>query len=200
VSALDLYLHQNAQSARPEATTSGSLWSPGAPLGDLSRDLRARLVGDLITIVVLDRASATSSGTVSSSRKSDLKAGVSAAYGIAKPELLDLAGVSSASNLDGQGTTTRETLLSTTLSAHVTHVLPNGNLVVEGTKDTVVNSERQMITIRGIARPFDVTPANSVRSDRLAMLEVRINGKGVVNDAIRRPNFLYRLVMGLLPF
>jgi flagellar L-ring protein precursor FlgH len=39
-----------------------------------------------------------------------------------------------------------------------------------------------------------------IRSDRLAHLEVRIDGKGVVGDAIRRPNFLYRILLGLLPF
>jgi flagellar L-ring protein precursor FlgH len=49
-------------------------------------------------------------------------------------------------------------------------------------------------------RPTDVSPANTVRSDRLAQLEVRINGKGVVGDAVRRPFFLYRLLLGLLPF
>ena len=158
------------------------------------------MVGDLLTIVVMDRASATSSGTVQTSRKGSLTAGVNAAYGVTRPELTNLAGVKSDSSLDGQGTTTRETLLSTTLSARVIQVLPNGNLVVEGSKDTMVNSERQTVTVRGVVRPFDVSPANSIRSDRLAMLEVRINGKGVVNDAIRRPNVVYRILMGLLPF
>jgi flagellar L-ring protein precursor FlgH len=49
-------------------------------------------------------------------------------------------------------------------------------------------------------RPFDIGPDNAISSDRLAELEILINGKGVVQDAIRRPNFLYRLLLGLLPF
>jgi flagellar L-ring protein precursor FlgH len=49
-------------------------------------------------------------------------------------------------------------------------------------------------------RPTDLLSDNTVRSDRLAQLEVRVNGKGVVGDAIRRPNFLYRILLGLLPF
>jgi flagellar L-ring protein precursor FlgH len=73
-------------------------------------------------------------------------------------------------------------------------------MVVEGVKDLQVNSERQLITVRGVVRPVDLTPGNLVRSDRLAQLEVRINGKGVVGDAIRRPFFLYRILLGLLPF
>ena len=90
-------------------------------------------------------------------------------------------------------------MLSTTLAGRVTHVLPNGNLVVEANKEVQVNSERQYVTVRGVARPLDIDPGNAVRSDRLAMLEVRIQGKGVVGDAVRRPFFLYRLLLGLLP-
>jgi flagellar L-ring protein precursor FlgH len=111
-----------------------------------------------------------------------------------------MATMSGDQRLQGQGETTRESLLTTTLSARVTHVLPNGNLVVEGTKDLMVNSERQIVTIRGVIRWNDLSPLNRVSSDRLTNLEVYVQGKGVVGDAIRRPNFLYRLLMGLLPF
>jgi flagellar L-ring protein precursor FlgH len=79
-------------------------------------------------------------------------------------------------------------------------VLPNGYLVVEGAKDVQVNSERQTVIVRGMVRPADLSPGNVVRSDRLAQLEVRINGKGIVNDAVRRPFILYRILLGLMPF
>ena len=82
----------------------------------------------------------------------------------------------------------------------MTHVLPNGSLVVEGTKTVQVNSEQQVVMVRGVVRPTDLTPGNVVESNRLGNLELRINGKGVVADAVRRPNFLYRLIAGLLPF
>ena len=114
--------------------------------------------------------------------------------------LANLAGMSGDSKLQGQGTTSRETVLTTTLAARVTHVLPNGYLVLEGSKEIVVNSENQVVTVRGVLRPSDLTPGNVARSDRLAQMEIRINGKGVVGDAIRRPFILYRLLMGLLPF
>ncbi|MGA2120358.1 MAG: flagellar basal body L-ring protein FlgH, partial [Bryobacteraceae bacterium] len=70
----------------------------------------------------------------------------------------------------------------------------------EAARDLSINSERQTITVRGVVRPADIDPTNSVQSTRVAQLQVRIDGKGVVNDAIRRPNFLYRLILGLLPF
>jgi flagellar L-ring protein precursor FlgH len=182
------------------AASPGSLWSPLAPMGNLASDLKASRVDDLVTILVVERATATAKGTTQSARKSSTKNSIAAVLGPAQTRLSDLARVSGDTQLDGQGTTSRESVLSTTLAARVTHVLPNGYLVVEGVKDTSVNSERQMITVRGVVRPFDLTPGNVVRSDRLAQLEVRINGKGVVNDAIRRPFFLYRLLLGLLPF
>jgi flagellar L-ring protein precursor FlgH len=73
-------------------------------------------------------------------------------------------------------------------------------MLVEAVKDIQINSERQTVTVRGLVRPADIGPDNSVRSDRLGELEVRVNGKGVVGDAIRRPFILYRLLLGLLPF
>jgi flagellar L-ring protein precursor FlgH len=204
VSPIDAYIqealrHGQAQSA---AASPGSLWSPASRLSDLGRDLRAGQVDDLVTILVTERASAVSSGTTKTSRQSSANASVSALGGITKATgpLANLAGVSSGATLDGQGTTSRETVLSTTLSARITHVLPNGYLVVEGAKDVQVNSERQIVTVRGVVRPFDVSSGNMVASDRIAQLEVKINGKGVVGDAIRRPFILYRILLGLLPF
>src|SRR5258708_9665767 len=102
--------------------------------------------------------------------------------------------------MNGQGANSRQPVRTTNLSARVINVLPNGYLVVEGHKDTLNNSERQIVTVRGVVRPVDLDPTNTVSSNRLAQLELLINGKGVVNDAIRRPNIVYRILMGLLPF
>ena len=90
--------------------------------------------------------------------------------------------------------------MSTNLSARVTHVLPNGYLVLEGSKLVQVGGEHQEVTVRGIIRPIDLSPGNVIISNQIAQMEVKVDGKGVVNDAIRRPNFLYRILLGLLPF
>ena len=74
------------------------------------------------------------------------------------------------------------------------------NELVEGAKDIMVNSERQKVIVRGMIRWADLSPSNRVASDRLAGLEIQIQGKGVVQDAIRRPNILYRILLGILPF
>jgi flagellar L-ring protein precursor FlgH len=158
-------------------------------------------VDDLITVVVSEQASAVTTGTTKTQRSSNVKNSVGALAGLtsATGALSNLASLGGATTLDGQGTTSRVTTLSTTLTARVTHVLPGGALVVEASKDILINSERQMITVRGVVRPADIDPTNSVASNRLGQLEVRVNGKGVVGDAIRRPFFLYRLLLGLLP-
>jgi flagellar L-ring protein precursor FlgH len=164
--------------------------------------LRASQIDDVLTIVVAERASAVTTGATKTQRSGSTKNSVSALAGLTKAAgpWANLAGLSGDTQLSGQGTTSRVTTLSTTLTARVTHVLPNGGLVLEAAKDIQVNSEHQTITVRGVVRPADIDSTNSVQSDRLAQLEVRVNGKGVVGDAIRRPFILYRLLLGLLPF
>lgn len=190
------------QGGQSQAASPGSLYLTGGRLADLARDLRAAQTGDIVTIVVADRASALTKGATASTRKAEAKAGIAALAGPVRTSgpLGQLANLGGQSKLDGQGETSRESVLETTISARVTHVLPNGNLVVEGSKDVLVNSERQRVTIRGLLRWNDLSPGNRIPSDRLADLEVRVEGKGVVQDAIRRPGFLYRLLTGLLPF
>lgn len=202
MSSLDRYLQDAERQAPPPVTSPGSLYDQSGRLADLARDARAAQLNDLVTIVILDKASAVSKGATSTSRKSNAAASISAMGGPVKMPgpLSSLAGLSGSNKLEGQGETSRETELRTTVSARVTHVLPNGNMVVEGTKDVMINSERQKVSIRGILRGKDLLMDNTVSSDRLADLEVRVDGRGVVNDAIHRPNFLYRLMLGLLPF
>ena len=102
--------------------------------------------------------------------------------------------------MKGEAETSRENNLTTTLSARVTHVLPNGVMVIEGTKQVMVNAEMQTVRVRGLVRHEDVSSINTVRSDRIADLEIAVNGRGVVGDAIRRPFILYRILLGILPF
>jgi flagellar L-ring protein precursor FlgH len=200
--ALDQYIRESQQRASESPFSPGSLYSPGSRLADLGRDFKASQIDDIVTIVVADKASALSKGTTNSDRKSSAKASVGAIAGLTKVKgpLANLAQSTGEQQLQGQAQTSRDSTLTTTLAARVTHVLPNGNLVLEGVKEIVVNSERQLVTIRGVARGNDLTAGNQVRSDRLAHLEVRVQGKGVVGDAIRRPHLLYRILLGILPF
>ncbi len=199
---VDRYVAEaNARTAAAAPPSPGSIWMPGSRLSDSARDLRASQVDDVLTILVVENASAVASGATNTERQTSTSNSIGALGGLTRKAgpWSNLAAASGDTKLSGAGTTSRDVVISTTLTARVAGVLPNGALVIEATKDIQVNSERQIITVRGVARPEDIA-SNTVRSDRLAQLEVRVNGKGVVNDAIRRPFFLYRLLLGLLPF
>jgi flagellar L-ring protein precursor FlgH len=204
-SALDKYVAEALSRSSKAATNDadpGSLWSPAGLLQDVTRDPKATRVDDAVTILVSESATAASTGVTKTARTSSAQNSITALAGLTKAtgpwaNLMNLGGTQT---IDGQGTTSRTTTFVTTLTARVTHVLPNGYLVLEGTKMLGINSEHQLITVRGIVRPQDLNAANSVPSSSLAQLEVQVDGKGVVADSVKRPNFLYRLLLGLMPF
>ena len=202
-SALDQTLEQiaAAQGMEHQTIQPGSVWTPTALFSDLSSDLRARRVGDIVTIQVREKASAVSSGTVKTQRNSSLQASITAAAGITRPTgaLANLAKAGTTNSLDGQGATTRDTTLTASISTVVTQVLPNGSLVIQGTKNVKINSENQVLGLRGIVRPVDLSAGNLVSSDRVAQMDLQVNGKGVVGDSVKRPFILYRLLMDILP-
>ena len=156
----------------------------------------------MVTILVNEIASAVATGATKTARSGNATAAASSASGkFAVPTRFEnIVTLSGKSSLDGTGTTSRTTTLTTTITARVVDVLPNGFLVVEGNKTVLVNSENQVVTLRGVVRPVDLSYANTVQSGQVGQMELKINGKGVVNDAVRRPNFLYRLLLGVLPF
>ena len=202
---LDVYVKEAMSRSGTQAVpgvSPGSLWTPGSRLTDLGADVRATQVDDMVTIVVTEQATATSTGATKTSRVSSANASIPALAGVTRATgpWANLANTTSDVELNGQGATSRATTLTATLAGRVSHVLPNGYLVVEGTKNIQVNSEKQVITVRGVVRPADISPGNIVQSATLAQMEIQINGKGVVGDAIRRPNILYRILLGLLPF
>jgi flagellar L-ring protein precursor FlgH len=203
-SALDKYVIDALRSnSSPEAAhAAGSIWSPNALFSNLGLDLKASRVNDLVTIVVNENTSAVATGDVKTARTSNAQSAIQAAGGLTRAvgPWANLAKTNTSTALQGQGSTSRGATLTTTMSARITHVLPSGYLVVEGVKRVQVNSENQIITVRGVLRPVDLDVTNSIPSDRIAQMEVQVNGKGVIGDSIHRPFFLYRLLLGLLPF
>lgn len=203
-SLIDQMIHEAEQNGRMQPLSKaspGSLYSPAAPFANFTREFRAGAVDDLVTVVVSDKASAVTNGTTNTQRKTSSTGSITSLFGQTLGPLNGLTTTMNGNNqLQGQGTTGRNSTLTATLTVRVTHVLPGGNLVVQGVKQVDVNSEHQWVAIRGVIRAKDLTPANTVQSDQVANMELKVNGKGVVNDSVRRPNILYRLLMGILPF
>jgi flagellar L-ring protein precursor FlgH len=201
---LDQYLKSASATSDQENVSGqpGSIWSPTARLSDLARDVRANQVDDVVTIVVTETINAAATGASTTERASSANASITSLAGpkAATGALANLLNQSGDQKLNGTGTTTRAATLNAVLTARVVKVLPGGLLYIEGSKDLQVNSEQQAIMVRGIIRTADITTTNTVSSTQVADMEIRLNGKGVVGDAIRRPNFLYRFLLGLLPF
>jgi flagellar L-ring protein FlgH len=203
-SLIDQMIHEAEQNGRalPIARASpGSLYSSSAPFANFTREFRAGSVDDLVTVIVSDKASAVTNGTTNTQRKTSSTGSISSLFGQTLGPLNGLSTTMNGNNqLQGQGTTGRNSTLTATLTVRVTHVLPGGNMVVQGMKQVDVNSEHQWVAIRGVIRAKDLTPANTIQSDQVANMELKVSGKGVVNDSVRRPNILYRILMGILPF
>src|SRR5579883_1768557 len=112
--SLQDYVRQVNQRARQSSeATAGSLFSSNGRLADNVRDVRASQTNDLVTIVVSDKASAVSTGVTNTSRKSSANASVTSLFGpkSATGALSNLANSNAAQQLQGQGTTSRESTL-----------------------------------------------------------------------------------------
>jgi flagellar L-ring protein precursor FlgH len=203
-SPLDKYiLDAYKDGSSPQAAhPPGSVWSQNALYSNLGMDLRASRVNDLVNIVVTETFSAVANGDVKTQRQSTAQSNIAQLAGITKTTgpLANLLGTNTQTQLQGTGETSRGAVLTANLSARVTHVLPNGYLVIEGTKRVQVSSENQVVTVRGVIRPVDLAPNNSISSNLIAQMEIQVSGKGVINDTIHRPNILYRILLGILPF
>jgi flagellar L-ring protein precursor FlgH len=176
---------------------NGSIYSDTAPNLFLLRDLRARSVNDIVTILVVENSTATNSANTNTQKKGDATLNTPSFLGIKTPP----TPLSLNSNLDfsGQGSTTRTGQLNASLSARVVQVLMNGDLVIEGSKQVTINHEHQLLTVRGIVRQYDISPANVVQSTAIANMEINFDGKGIVSDA-NKPALLSKIFKYILPF
>ena len=114
--------------------------------------------------------------------------------------LQNLLNQNSASALSAQGQSTTNSSLSTTFGAEVVDVLPNGMLVVQATRQLTFSQQTQLIKLRGLVRPEDVSAQNQVQSTAMTDLELEVTGKGIVNDSTYRQNPVVRFLEKLLVF
>jgi flagellar L-ring protein precursor FlgH len=183
-----------------EEHTVGSLWSPQSPLGDFSVDYKAHHLNDTITILVSVQTTAAQSGSVDSERSFSTNSAITGVMGKSPASLNPLLSANSSSALKGQGSTASNTTFATSLTGQVIGVLPNGNLVIEAKRQIFMNNQHENVTVRGMIRPGDIGPGNTVPSTALSNLEIEMKGKGIISDGVRPPNFLTRAVLWLLNF
>ncbi|MGH9377671.1 MAG: flagellar basal body L-ring protein FlgH [Terriglobia bacterium] len=200
--SLDAYMRQAQQAVSNPAPTTGSIWNPNGPLAQLPRDDKGYRLGDLVTIDIIEQTTAQSSGNVKTSRTFNADSGISSLFGQIGPAagINNIFSPHSDRALNGQAQTQSSSLLTTNVAATVVGVLPNNYLVVQATRTVEVDSEEQQVVLRGIARPSDIGPDNSVPSTALADLSVQVIGKGVITDDTRPPNKIIRAILRVVGF
>lgn len=179
----------------------GSLWTDSGALASLATDYKARRVGDVVVVQIVEQVTATNASNVNTQRKFDTTSSITGVAGkINTGGLAPLFAANSATNLQGQGQAATKTSIRTSVGGRVIAVLPSGNMVIEARREATANNERQTVFLRGVARPGDVTPDNTVLSTQLSDLEVELKGHGVISDATRPPNWIVRTILKVLGF
>ncbi len=183
----------------------GSIWSPVHPI-NLYSDVKARNVGDIVTINIVESSSASKNAETKTERGSGLRANwsglfelITSGWKLHKVPIGANHQIDLSNQFDGKGETTRTSSMTAFISARVIHVLPNGNLVIRGTRQIQVNNESQYISIQGIIRPEDISSTNVILSTYVAEAVIELNGHGAISDK-QHPGWLARIVDWVWPF
>jgi len=178
----------------PGPASANSLWRVGARA--FFADQRASRVGDILTVSIDidDRAKTTNS--TSSSRDSSSNAaiphllGLESSLGRILPGGYDPANAIETNSKHantGSGSVNREEKISLTIAAVVTAVMPNGNLMIQGTQEVRTNTELRQLTVAGIVRPEDISSANTIRHTQIAEARISYGGRGDISRVQKTP-------------
>ncbi len=200
--ALHAYIDRVRAQNAAQTTTAGSIWVSDGRLVRFGTDAKAARLHDVISIVVIESLAASTDGQVKNVRASNASSSVTSLFGALKVSnnLQNLVGQNSSSGLTAQGQSTTNSSLATTFGGEVVDVLPNGMLVVQATRQLTFSQQTQLIKLRGLVRPEDVSAQNQVLSTAMTDLELEVTGKGIVSDSTYRQNPLVRLLEKLLVF
>lgn len=158
----------------------------GGPFPAIASDIKAAAIGDAVTIVIYENASASNRVTNRSSKQTQLQGGLNAGP-IDERGSLDFGG-----GFTGTGEVSRSEQLVARITAQVTGIAPNGDMLIEGQHNMLINGENRNIRIRGRIRPVDIMSDNSVISSRIAGAEINFDGKGFVSRSAK-PGLINRI-------
>ncbi len=185
----------------------GTIFSSNTPL-DIYKDSRAKQVGDIVLIRIVESSSGKKKAVTDVERKSTLSGGVAGFFGFEKWLANKNSNFTPSSNsldatlnskVDNEGQTERNDNMTATISARVIDITMDGNLTVRGYREIRVNNETQHIILSGIVRPEDIAPDNSVLSSHIADARIEYNGVGVLSDK-QHAGWLARTLDVIWPF
>jgi flagellar L-ring protein precursor FlgH len=193
--------------AEPVIREDGSLWQNDNR--SMFSDRKARDVGDIVTVIISETASASKEASTSTDRTSSMSASIPNLFGLENSsifsgddpsiDLNNLVGADFSNGFDGNGSTSRKEDLRAYLTTQVVGRYPNGQLKIRGGKEVMVNNEVQIIYLTGIIRPVDITAANTVSSSKILNARISYTGKGAISDK-QKPGWGTRILDNVWPF
>ncbi|MDR3349134.1 MAG: flagellar basal body L-ring protein FlgH [Acidaminococcales bacterium] len=162
--------------ARPVLCEAESLWQNNKK-DNIYQDVKARNVGDILTIIISETSNATRSGTANNSKDAsvNLSAGSGSLLG-----WLTAHGANTKDSFKTSGNITNANRLTANITVQVVGIQPNGNLLLSGTQSIKQNKDTQMITITGEVRPQDISSNNTILSNYVANSKIAVTGKGPI--------------------
>lgn len=193
----------------PTKPPEGSIYDPNSNVG-LFQDFRARKTGDVITILIEEDLKGEKNVETNTDKESEISSGIGGVFGTGLANMLSPAGTtvsdpttmftgSSKDTFKGTGKTSRDANLKGTVSARVVDVFPDGNLMVEGTRELKINNESQYLILTGIVRPKDIKSDNTISSTKLADARISYTGGGALSEKTN-PGWFSRLLGVFAPF
>lgn len=188
--------------AQRAAPTAGAIYAAGGEVAYFE-DLKARRVGDLITILLQEATNATKTNSTKTKKATTVENPGPTIAGrpvtVNGTEVLNM-GLDGSSQFQGEGSSSQSNQLQGSLTAVVIDRLPNGNLVVQGEKWLQLNQGEEFVRLTGVVRAADVLPDNTVTSDKVADARISYGGRGAVS-ASNRMGWLARFFnSALVPF
>jgi flagellar L-ring protein precursor FlgH len=157
-------------------------------MADLVSDVRAHRVNDLVTVTINENLSASGSADASVVKTTKIDTTMPSPF---SKLLSKVAPTNSDSEFKGSGGSTRNSTITAVMTARVTEVLPNGDLVLEGVRQIEVNTDKQVVVLTGVVRQADIALDNTTSSSTVGQLRIQCIGQGLVKDGLS-PGWLAR--------
>ncbi len=196
----------------PVQASNGSIYQAGYDIR-LFEDSRARRVGDLLTINLIETTSASKQSATALSKTNDSSVTNPTILGSTPqfntPGILPLAsnqgnnlgfGLSSSNEFSGDSASSQSNSLTGSITVTVAEVLPNGYMVIRGEKVTSLNQGHEYVRISGIVRPADIRPDNTVLSTQIADAQITYTGSGATADTSKIGWLARFFISSLFPF
>lgn len=173
--------------------SADSLWKEDTSPDSMFADKKAHRIGDILTVIVQENNGASRNNNTSTSKKTSVDASIASfLYGPAASGLLTKKGqypamnFTSANTFSGGGQIGNQETINSMIAVKVIDVLPNGNLVIEGRRETAFSGEKQDAILRGIVRHDDISATNSVYSVNIADATIQFISHGTITDNQRK--------------